>query len=130
MALNSFPGGFLVNRASHYVTKGIPTVATNPSVLGFSALSTEINPPCPHVERFVSAEAVAEHLDIERRQVLQLTRSGKLPAHPIDPTAVRKMYRFRLSEIDAAISSRSQKTLAPSGIPRNNATRQPRDQRG
>lgn len=105
-------------------------MSANPSVLDFIAPGTGINPSYPYVEHFVSAEAVAEHLDIERRQVLQLTRSGKLPAHPIDPTAVRKVYRFRLSEIDAVISSRSQKSLAQSGIPRNNAIRQPRDQRG
>lgn len=102
-------------------------MAANPSPFDFTAPSSA--PLFVAPEPFVSAERVAAHLDIERRQVLNLTRSGRLPAHPMDPTAVRKVYRYKLSEIDAAISG-TQKTLAPSGISRNNATRQPRDQRG
>lgn len=101
-------------------------MAANPSAFDVAIQSSPSLFVAP--EPFVSAERVAEHLAIERRQVLQLTRSGKLPAHPIDPGAVRKLYRFRLSEIDAAISSTSQKTLAQSGVPGNNKVRQPRDQ--
>jgi hypothetical protein len=55
-------------------------------------------------EPFVSADAVACYVGIERRQVMQLTRAGKLPAYPIDPEAKRKAWRYKLSEVDAMIS--------------------------
>ena len=55
-------------------------------------------------EPFVSADAVAGYVGIERRQVMQLTRAGKLPAYPIDPEAKRKAWRYKLSEVDAMIS--------------------------
>jgi hypothetical protein len=38
----------------------------------------------PH-EPYVSARVIADHLDIQSRQVLAMTRAGKLPAHPVDP---------------------------------------------
>lgn len=55
-------------------------------------------------EPYVDADAVANHLHVRRRQVLQLTRAGKLPAHPLDPTAKRKLWRYRMSEVDDVIS--------------------------
>jgi hypothetical protein len=55
-------------------------------------------------EPFVCADRVARHVGIERRQVMELTRAGKLPAHPIDPEAKRKAWRYKLSEVDAIIS--------------------------
>jgi hypothetical protein len=55
-------------------------------------------------EPFVSADRVASHVGIERRQVMELTRAGKLPAHPVDPEAKRKAWRYKLSEVDAMIS--------------------------
>ena len=55
-------------------------------------------------ERYVDADAVAAYAHTTRRQVLQLTRAGKLPAHPLDPRSRRKQWRYKLSEIDAAIS--------------------------
>ena len=55
-------------------------------------------------EPFVSADVVARHVSIERRQVLALTRAGKLPGHPIDPEAARKTWRYRLSEVDRKIA--------------------------
>jgi hypothetical protein len=103
-------------------------MAANPSAFDFAAQSSlqSFLPPEP----YVSAERVAEHLAIERRQVLNLTRSARIPAYPIDPSATRKQYRYKLSEVDAAISSASQKIVAPSVIPGNNGIRQPRDWRG
>ena len=74
------------------------------------------------LEPYVDAQSVADHLAIERRQVLNLTRAGKLPAHPVDPTAKRKQYRYKLSEVD--------KTLVATGVSGDNTTRQPRGQRG
>jgi hypothetical protein len=69
-------------------------------------------------ERFVDADALAEHLSVARRQVLEMTRRGIIPGHPIDPTAGRKQWRYKLSEVDSALSQ-----------PHNEA-RQPRHQKG
>lgn len=82
-------------------------------------------------ECYVSADVVADHLRIDRRQVLALTRKGKLPAHPLDPTATRKVWRFKLSEIDAAIAVNGP-TVALSRVPAqsNNVAGSPRSQRG
>jgi hypothetical protein len=78
-------------------------------------------------ERWVSAEVVAVHLSIERRQVLKLTRAGLLPAHPIDPTSKRKLWRYRLSEVDAAVAQC--KFAENSHVP-DNSGGSPRSQRG
>jgi hypothetical protein len=84
------------------------------------------------LESYVDAQCVANHLSITRREVLKLTRARKLPAHAIDPSATRKIYRYRLSEIDAVISQHllTQQTLGSSACPRDNSLRQPRGRRG
>ena len=84
-------------------------------------------------ESFVDAQAVAQHLKLECRQVLALTRAHKLPAHPIDPAATRKQWRYKLSEVDAAIAG-SGRISTDSGIAQNadrqdNSARQPRHQK-
>ena len=71
-----------------------------------STLST-VPIPRNTFEPFVSADAVACYVGIERRQVMQLTRAGKLPAYPLDPEAKRKAWRYKLSEVDAMISGKS-----------------------
>jgi hypothetical protein len=58
-------------------------------------------------EPFVNAVAVAAHLAVTKRQILNWTRAGAIPAHPIDPNAERKTWRYRLSEISAAIDKSS-----------------------
>jgi hypothetical protein len=83
-------------------------------------------------EPYVSARVIAEHLDIQSRQVLAMTRAGKLPAHPVDPTATRKVWRYKLSEVDAAINSNgiNSSGLGQSSDQPDNKTRQPRYQKG
>ena len=86
------------------------------------------------LEPFVSAKVVAEHLAIERRQVLAMTRAAKLPAHPVDPTATRKQWRYKLSEVDAAIGvnrndSNGSSVAQNTGLAHNGA-RQPRHRKG
>jgi excisionase family DNA binding protein len=83
------------------------------------------------IESYVSANVVADYLKIERRQVLALAREGKLPAHAVDASATRKLWRFRLSEVDAAISGNID-TGALSRVPdqSNNAPGSPRSRRG
>jgi hypothetical protein len=82
-------------------------------------------------ESYVSADVVADYLKLDRRQVLALTRKGKLPARPIDPDATRKIWRFKLSEVDAAVAGNGA-TRALSRVPEqsNNAAGSPRSQRG
>lgn len=104
--------------------------------------STLSSVPMPRntFEPFVSADAVACYVGIERRQVMQLTRAGKLPAYPLDPEAKRKAWRYKLSEVDAIISgSRKQLgELADALVTRDNseltgdgkAYRSSRDNRG
>jgi excisionase family DNA binding protein len=53
-------------------------------------------------EGFVDATQAAKFLSLTRRRVLDLVRSGKLPGHPIGDGA-RRVWRFRLSELAAAI---------------------------
>jgi excisionase family DNA binding protein len=56
-------------------------------------------------ELFVDAYRVAEWLGIKPRRVLEMARKGQIPAHPLG-TGHRKTWRFRLSEVDAAIVSK------------------------
>ena len=89
-------------------------------------------PTAASQEPYVDAQRVAEHLSLTRREVLKLTRARKLPAHPIDPCAVRKIYRYRLSEIDDVLSQTlmTEEALGFSVPSRDNNHRQPRDRRG
>src|ERR1700730_5153140 len=64
-------------------------------------------------EPFVDADAVAAFLSIKRRQVLELARSGRIPAHPLLGSR-RKVWRFRLSEVDAAVVSGIRQRPIPS----------------
>lgn len=56
------------------------------------------------LEGFVDADEAAKFLSLTRRRVLDLARAEKLPGHPIGDGA-RRIWRFRLSEIAAAIAS-------------------------
>ena len=80
-------------------------------------------------EPYVSANVVAGYLKIERRQVLALSRRGKLPAHPLDVVATRKVWRFKLSEVDAAIAA-NRPALSRGREQINNAPGSPRSQKG
>ncbi len=56
-------------------------------------------------ERFVAAEVAAKFLSIERRQLLELARAGKIPAYPIGD-GQRRLWRFRLSDLARAMEER------------------------
>jgi hypothetical protein len=68
-----------------------------------------MNPETP--ERFVDADQAAKFLSLTRRRVLDLARAGKLPGHPIGDGATR-VWRFRLTELAAAIASTQKFGLA------------------
>ena len=56
------------------------------------------------LERFVDADEAAKFLSLNRRRILELARAGKLPAYHIGE-GVRRVWRFRLSELAVAVSS-------------------------
>ncbi len=57
------------------------------------------------LEHFVDANALAEHLSVTRRQVLEMTRRGVIPGHPLGIGTSRKVWRYKISEVEAAIAS-------------------------
>ena len=56
-------------------------------------------------ERFVDSVVAAKFLSIQRRQLLELARAGKIPAYPIGD-GQRRLWRFRLSDIAKAMEQR------------------------
>ncbi len=52
-------------------------------------------------ENYVSATVAADFLGISETFVMKLARNNQIPAHPlpIGKTAVRRTWRFRLSEL-------------------------------
>jgi hypothetical protein len=60
----------------------------------------------PTIEPFVAADTAARFLCITRRRILEMSRAGEIPAHPIG-RGKRKQWRFRLSELaDAFVEKR------------------------
>ena len=55
------------------------------------------------LEGFVDADEAGKFLSLNRRRILELARAGKLPGHPIGDGA-RRVWRFRLSELAAALA--------------------------
>ncbi len=65
-------------------------------------------------EPYVTADDIAEHLKITRRQVLEMTRKRIIPAHPLGVGEHRRVWRFKISEVEAAIASGARKPSTPS----------------
>jgi excisionase family DNA binding protein len=63
-------------------------------------------------EPFVTADDIAEHLKITRRQVLEMTRKGLLPAHALGVGEHRRVWRYKTSEVEAAIASNGRRLAA------------------
>jgi hypothetical protein len=55
------------------------------------------------LEGFVDADEAGKFLSLNRRRILELARVGKLPGHPVGD-GVRRVWRFRLSELAAAVA--------------------------
>ena len=53
------------------------------------------------IEYYVAAEEAADFLKITTRRLMDLARADIIPAHPVDPNAKRKEWRFLLSELAA-----------------------------
>jgi hypothetical protein len=56
-------------------------------------------------ELFVDASRAAAFLGLSRRRVLELTRCGVLPGHPIG-LGKRRTWRFRVSELANAVTAK------------------------
>ena len=50
-------------------------------------------------EPFVGPEVAAEFVKLSTRRLKEMARAGTAPAHPVDPNAQRKEWRFLLSEL-------------------------------
>jgi hypothetical protein len=66
-------------------------------------------------EPFVDADQVAKFLSMPRREVLKLSREGKLTTYPVSGR-IRKTYKYRLSEVgrDVALLRKPSKIIASS----------------
>jgi hypothetical protein len=56
-------------------------------------------------ESYVTADDIAAHLKITRRQVLEMTRRGLIPAHPLGIGKSRHVWRYKISEVESGIAS-------------------------
>lgn len=56
------------------------------------------------IEPFVDAAKAAKFLNLRPRRVLELARSGSIPAYPLGDGR-RRVWRFRLSELASALRS-------------------------
>ena len=57
-------------------------------------------------EPFVDAQKAADFLSLRRRRVLELARSGLIPAHPIGD-GQRRVWHFLLSELASWLAART-----------------------
>ena len=64
-------------------------------------------------EHFVDPNALAEHLSVTRRQVLEMTRRGIIPGHPLGIGKSRKVWRYKISEVETALGSGVRKPEVP-----------------
>jgi hypothetical protein len=92
-----------------YLSKNQQAVSADPHVVD----AVPMNP-----EPFVTADDIAAHLKIKRRQVLEMARKGLIPSHPICFGRRRKMWRFKLSEVDQAIACGAPKPTSSVSQPR------------
>jgi len=58
-------------------------------------------------ERFVSADEAARFLSVTRRYVLELARRGIAGAYALGTGTKRKVWVFRLSELAAAVTTKT-----------------------
>jgi hypothetical protein len=75
----------------------------------------------PQEEPFVDAVEAGKFLHLRPRRVLELARHGDLPAYPLGD-GVRRVWRFRLSELTSAIRSRAVNSVRQSPTPRQETT--------
>lgn len=99
---------------------------SQPGSSGSDTLNTSHEQP----ERFVDADTAASFCSITRRQLLMMARTSAIPAYPASLGSRRKVWRFRLSELAAAITKGLKKPVRESTSRVDNSSRQSRDQKG
>jgi hypothetical protein len=72
--------------------------------------------PATDPEPFVDATEAGRFLQLRPRRVLELARRGALPAYPLGD-GERRVWRFRLSELASALSSRRVNSARQSPAP-------------
>jgi hypothetical protein len=72
-------------------------------------------------EPFVDAVETGRFLQLRPRRVLELAREGVIPAYPLG-TGSRRVWRFRLSEVAAALRAASVNYPRQSPAPREETT--------
>lgn len=77
----------------------------------------QISPSLPMLEPFVDAERAAQFLAMSRKSVLALARKGHLPGHPVGQ-GIRKVWKFRLSELDGWMQKEVTSTSHRGRLPR------------
>jgi hypothetical protein len=75
----------------------------------------------PAPEPFVDAVRAGEFLSLRPRRVLEFAREGAIPAYPLGH-GVRRVWRFRLSELASAICNRAVNCARQSPAPRQETT--------
>jgi hypothetical protein len=83
--------------------------------------SRRIAGPGQTPEPFVDAQKAGEFLSLRSRRVLELARRGAIPAHPLGE-GLRKVWRFRLSELASAVCARGVDCVRQSPAPRQEIT--------
>ena len=54
-------------------------------------------------EKYVDAVVASEFLGVTTRFLLDLTRAGRIPGHPLGLGSKRRIWRFKLTELDACL---------------------------
>jgi len=54
-------------------------------------------------EKYVDAVVASEFLGVTTRFLLDLTRAGRIPGHPLGLGSKRRVWRFRLSELESSL---------------------------
>jgi hypothetical protein len=85
--------------------------------------------PQEQPERFVDADTAASFCSVTRRQLLMMARTGAIPAYPASLGSRRKQWRFRLSELAAAITKGLKKPASRPANRKDNSSRQSRSSR-
>jgi hypothetical protein len=73
------------------------------------AAGSQVPQPFLGFESYVDAEEAAQFLKVTARRVKDMARAGAIPAHPFDPGAERKDWRFLLSELSVWMRNNSGK---------------------
>ena len=98
-------------------TAKVDAVGQSSQTSSMQAKATPLKAPEP----FVDSEEAGRFLSLRPRRVLELARRGAIPAHPLGE-GLRKVWRFRLSELASAVCARGVDCVRQSPAPRQEIT--------